>query len=530
MISDAKLAANRRNAQRSTGPRTAEGKAASRLNGMRHGRRSKLLPMPALPQEDPRELALFVDRFVRDGDPADSMERSLLEHAARLTRAIERSDRAESAYLADAVRKSAVDRADREGATEERSRRVTRLAAELFHPLSPHEYRDADWRDDPAAALAGLEETAEGRRWLLEQWRSIRAYLVAGGDMPVGDFYRFIRLHGRRVTDLSWDLDLNAVMAAVEVAWPWCGRAVYKRFLAELHSEDWRLFEQQRQWRTFAPLPATPEEAMAVLLRDAESQMARLAALLCEDAEGPDPDAVAFAAELELGGHRRAAAARTRELMQVLDQLRKLRKDRGAGPRGQSGEPSPADEPVGAASVRRSGEHSPADALPDEDGSDEPGLTRSPHGGGSHGEAKIEAEAEAEAEPEPEPAAEADLWERAPIVIIEDEPEPPVPEDDGEGVQEPEGEPPAPGTFEAFERWFLEAKAARVPDDRSHGETLAQAEKRKFAEMLSIALDTPMGRAPDYGKYERRRAKQKQKEKERQEQREAQPPPMQDGS
>jgi hypothetical protein len=41
-LTPALLAANRRNAQRSTGPRTFEGIAHARLNGLRHGRRSPL--------------------------------------------------------------------------------------------------------------------------------------------------------------------------------------------------------------------------------------------------------------------------------------------------------------------------------------------------------------------------------------------------------------------------------------------------------------------------------------------------------
>ena len=40
-LTPARLAANRRNAQQSTGPRTAGGKARSRLNGLIHGYRSK---------------------------------------------------------------------------------------------------------------------------------------------------------------------------------------------------------------------------------------------------------------------------------------------------------------------------------------------------------------------------------------------------------------------------------------------------------------------------------------------------------
>jgi hypothetical protein len=41
-MSPARLKANRRNAQKSTGPRTARGKSQSRLNGLRSGGRSRL--------------------------------------------------------------------------------------------------------------------------------------------------------------------------------------------------------------------------------------------------------------------------------------------------------------------------------------------------------------------------------------------------------------------------------------------------------------------------------------------------------
>jgi len=41
-MTSARLEANRRNAQKSTGPRTARGKSQSRLNGLRSGGRSRL--------------------------------------------------------------------------------------------------------------------------------------------------------------------------------------------------------------------------------------------------------------------------------------------------------------------------------------------------------------------------------------------------------------------------------------------------------------------------------------------------------
>src|SRR5688572_31908180 len=48
VVSQRRLEANRANARKSTGPRTAAGKARSRLNGTRHGLRATLSPDQSL--------------------------------------------------------------------------------------------------------------------------------------------------------------------------------------------------------------------------------------------------------------------------------------------------------------------------------------------------------------------------------------------------------------------------------------------------------------------------------------------------
>ena len=52
-ISPARLAANRANSRRSTGPRTPQGKSVSKMNGLVHGMRAE---SDILPGEDPAEL------------------------------------------------------------------------------------------------------------------------------------------------------------------------------------------------------------------------------------------------------------------------------------------------------------------------------------------------------------------------------------------------------------------------------------------------------------------------------------------
>ena len=57
MTSVRKAAANRQNALKSTGPKTPDGKAAVRLNALRHGLLSEEILLPGEDEEALRELA-----------------------------------------------------------------------------------------------------------------------------------------------------------------------------------------------------------------------------------------------------------------------------------------------------------------------------------------------------------------------------------------------------------------------------------------------------------------------------------------
>ena len=60
MATPAQLAANRANAQRSTGPRSVEGKSASRFNALKHGVDAA---SPVIPGEDPAEYQTLADEY-----------------------------------------------------------------------------------------------------------------------------------------------------------------------------------------------------------------------------------------------------------------------------------------------------------------------------------------------------------------------------------------------------------------------------------------------------------------------------------
>jgi hypothetical protein len=74
MASPAQILANRLNSQKSTGPRSAEGKAASSMNALKHGARSQALLIPG---EDPEAFAALSVAYRNEYQP-DGPEQELL--------------------------------------------------------------------------------------------------------------------------------------------------------------------------------------------------------------------------------------------------------------------------------------------------------------------------------------------------------------------------------------------------------------------------------------------------------------------
>jgi hypothetical protein len=81
VTSPAQIAANRRNAQKSTGPRTANGKAASRLNALKHGLTAETC---LLPGESLAEFEHLRARLVAEFTPATVIDEIQVERLAGL--------------------------------------------------------------------------------------------------------------------------------------------------------------------------------------------------------------------------------------------------------------------------------------------------------------------------------------------------------------------------------------------------------------------------------------------------------------
>src|SRR5204863_3417714 len=105
-ISEERLAANRANAQKSTGPKTLEGRAASRMNALKHGLLSQeVLICSPHRYESEAELFALHDRFWNELQPMGPIELMLADQIVTTHWRLRRVLAAESAEMALSLRR-----------------------------------------------------------------------------------------------------------------------------------------------------------------------------------------------------------------------------------------------------------------------------------------------------------------------------------------------------------------------------------------------------------------------------------------
>ncbi len=100
MVDSARLERNRRAALNSTGPRTPEGKARVRYNGVRHGLAGRSV---LLPGEDQGEFTAFVAQLTDDLAPDGALEAVLAERVVGCAWRLRRALRVEAGIFASHV-------------------------------------------------------------------------------------------------------------------------------------------------------------------------------------------------------------------------------------------------------------------------------------------------------------------------------------------------------------------------------------------------------------------------------------------
>jgi len=105
MATPAQLSANRANAQRSTGPRSAEGKSVSRFNALKHGADAASITLPG---ENPAAYQALADAYDETYQPPTVIQRFLVDSMIRADWQKKRLQRLED----DLIRKLLADSPD----------------------------------------------------------------------------------------------------------------------------------------------------------------------------------------------------------------------------------------------------------------------------------------------------------------------------------------------------------------------------------------------------------------------------------
>jgi hypothetical protein len=98
MSTEKQIAANRLNAQKSTGPRTLEGRAAVRLNGVKHGLTATTL---VLKGESEAGFTTLLESYEAEHEPSTPTEEALVQQLAMATWRLRRLYHAEGGFYVD---------------------------------------------------------------------------------------------------------------------------------------------------------------------------------------------------------------------------------------------------------------------------------------------------------------------------------------------------------------------------------------------------------------------------------------------
>jgi hypothetical protein len=217
--SPAKAAANRRNAEKSTGPRTAQGKEKSKFNAVKHGQTAR---SALLPGEDPAALNALRETLLDDLQPRNSLEATLIVRIADDKWICDRSEQAAAERVAMRLRHEPLEQA------KDEKEQALRLADSLFWNLSRPlpidmpssrtalgEPPDNDCAEHPAhpdRLCLALEQTIAGCDWLLDRWHELQTRFHDHDVWLPADAFKLVRLLGKHAADMDQDFEVARIL------------------------------------------------------------------------------------------------------------------------------------------------------------------------------------------------------------------------------------------------------------------------------------------------------------------------------
>jgi hypothetical protein len=282
-ISAAKLEANRRNALKSTGPRTDEGKRIAKMNATKHGLRAETL---VLEDEDPQVLEDRRAAWRACLVPGDDVEQRLVDDAVVYTWMQDRARRAQAGRINANIADFGVDLGQTTKIeVDDLGRRLfkDRCGPLMLYPSptltdrydfdrSPSTSFPAEGKDDPdrpSTLILCLQSTLQGCEWLLAEWAKLKATLDQGQAWISSDKLKAVRLLGKQPFDAIDDRDVAMVFLAAYVLKP-DKTSWYWEIAKELADNDVKRFRKSAAARELDSLKpqdaATAREALREII------------------------------------------------------------------------------------------------------------------------------------------------------------------------------------------------------------------------------------------------------------------------
>jgi hypothetical protein len=335
--SDKQIQANRQNAQKSTGPKSPEGKRRASMNAIKHGLTAQ--KHTVIPGEDPQAFQKELALWYAEQKPADMAQAALVETACRAAWKLRRSHHQEDAALAHKARHALdlfdierTEEADRLGRllTEDPANRCERKPPEGARLETLLDY----YAVDPAAVVARMQRTPEGIHWLITRWAGIARRLEEEGFLHYPDKLALVRMLGRRHEDVMDDPVVQEVFLACRALHPQPWDVWDDCYQASMGLPN-RPIYYLRVERLQKAQPASKEQAALALMRLVLTELDRLNGLREEviaRTRSDRSEAVtrSLIDDSPSGAYRlRYEAAHARELHRSLADLSRLRKEDG---------------------------------------------------------------------------------------------------------------------------------------------------------------------------------------------------------
>jgi hypothetical protein len=346
MVSEARLAANRRNAQKSTGPKTQSGKDKSRFNALDHGCRAKML---VLPEEDSQAIEARRVAWSATLSPENEIEAHHLQEAVVNSWQLDRIRRSQTARLTANILNHGVDRDEilkQEVSDLGRRLFTDRVGPTMFYPSPIFGERSEFYRkpstsfagnqavdpDRPANLVLLLQSTLLGCEWMLGEWVGLKAILEKGQHWLSSDKLKAVRLLGKQPCDAIGDSEVALVFLASHAlkadnsSWDW----EISVELADVDMKRFRKYAAARELESLMPQDADlARKALVGIVERATEQLTSKAAVHNERARVEKalvPDILAFDDSNEGERLRRYELACGRAMSRSLDNMLKVRK------------------------------------------------------------------------------------------------------------------------------------------------------------------------------------------------------------